>query len=203
MATQSLTLPWGKEEIDLALPASWEIRGVLSPASHLPVDDPADEARRSLAEPIGSARLSDLARPGQRVALVVDDGSRPTPVAQILPAVLDELACAGVERDCLTIVPALGLHRAMPAEELAGRLGLPDLAGYHWENPDCDDPARLVLLGATRRGSPVWVNRTVAEADLIVSIGCIEPHIIASFGGGYLCSTQYCCPSVMKLFVTQ
>jgi len=31
----------------------------------------------------------------------------------------------------------------------------------------------------------VLINRTVAESDFVVSIGCIEPHIIASFGGGY------------------
>jgi hypothetical protein len=59
------------------------------------------------------------------------------------------------------------------------------LAGLRWENHDCDDPERLVSLGTTERGSPVWVNSTVAQADLIVSVGCIEPHIIASFGGGY------------------
>jgi hypothetical protein len=53
------------------------------------------------------------------------------------------------------------------------------------ENPNCDDPAALADLGITSRGSPVLVNKTVAGADLVVSIGCIEPHIIASFGGGY------------------
>ena len=73
----------------------------------------------------------------------------------------------------------------MSAEEISARLGLPDLAGWQWENPDCDDPAHLAHLGTTSRGTPVWVNKTVAEATLIVSIGCIEPHIIASFGGGY------------------
>jgi len=43
----------------------------------------------------------------------------------------------------------------------------------------------MLNLGTTSRGTPVWINRTVAEADFVVSIGCIEPHIIASFGGGY------------------
>jgi hypothetical protein len=49
---------------------------------------------------------------------------------------------------------------------------------------DCDDPG-LVHLGYTSRRTPVLVNQQVAMADLVVSIGCIEPHIIASFGGGY------------------
>ena len=88
-------------------------------------------------------------------------------------------------RDCLTIVPALGLHREMLPKEIAHRLGLADLSAFQWANPACDDEASMLNLGTTRRGTPVWIDRTVAEADLIVSIGCIEPHIIASFGGGY------------------
>ena len=54
-----------------------------------------------------------------------------------------------------------------------------------WENPECDTPEKMVILGTTSRGTPVWINKTVAESDLVISIGCIEPHIIASFGGGY------------------
>jgi hypothetical protein len=73
----------------------------------------------------------------------------------------------------------------MPEREVADRLGKQAWAGLKVENPACDDPAAQANLGTTRRGSPVLVNKTVAEADLIISIGCIEPHIIASFGGGY------------------
>jgi lactate racemase len=45
--------------------------------------------------------------------------------------------------------------------------------------------AQLRCLGTTKRGTAVWLNHAVVEADLVISIGCIEPHIIASFGGGY------------------
>ena len=68
---------------------------------------------------------------------------------------------------------------------MAQRVGAEVLHGLNWENPDCTDPERLVNLGVTQRGTPVWINKCVAEAGLVVSIGCIEPHIIASFGGGY------------------
>ncbi|TLN19701.1 DUF2088 domain-containing protein, partial [bacterium] len=70
-------------------------------------------------------------------------------------------------------------------DEVAQRVGGEWAAQVKWEHHDCDDPARLSDLGVTSRGTPVLINRSVAEADLIVSIGCIEPHIIASFGGGY------------------
>ncbi|HZU85899.1 MAG TPA: nickel-dependent lactate racemase [Anaerolineaceae bacterium] len=181
---QKLDLAWGKEKIGVDLPAEWHVIGQMQPAPIEAVADPALEVARSLSEPVGMPRLSELARAGMRVVIVMDDGSRPTPVGKLLPAVLYELARGGVTMENVTVVPALGLHRGMSEAEVAERLGR-SLEGMRWENPDCDDPAKLVQLGTTRRGSPVVVNKTVAEADLVVSIGCIEPHIIASFGGGY------------------
>lgn len=185
MAREPLLLPWGKETLALELPSEWHIKGVLEPGSLPAVDDLGAEARRALHSPVGMPRLCDLYQPGKRVALVIDDGSRPTPVARLLPAVLEELKQAGLRWADLTLIPALGLHRPMTAEELALRIGFPDLDGLPWENPECDNPEKLTFLGTTSRGTPVWVNRSVASADLVVSLGCIEPHIIASFGGGF------------------
>ena len=185
MEGRNVQLPWGQEEIQLSLPAEWQVAGTLQPAALPPTRDAGQEVRRSLAEPIGCARLRDLARPGMQVALVIDDGSRPTPVDCVLPAVLQELEAAGVGREAITLVTALGLHRPMHEEEVAQRVGGEALAGLRWENHACDDMQRLVYLGATTRGTPVFLNRTLAQADLVVSTGCIEPHIIASFGGGY------------------
>jgi len=185
MESQPLRLPWGKETLDLELPATWTLDGVLEPAAVPGVVDPKQEVARSLAAPIGLAGLAQMARPGQRVALVIDDDSRPTPVAQLLPAVLAELERGGVTPEQVTVVPALGVHRAMAPEEVQRRIGTAAFARVRQETHDCDNPAGLACLGTTHRGTPVWINRTVATADLVVSIGCIEPHIIASFGGGY------------------
>ncbi len=184
MAKNTVYLPWGSSTLPLNLPESWNIAGTLEPSSLPPCADPDAEVRRALAEPVGAQRLEALAQSAQRVVVVIDDGSRPTPVSRVLPAVLEELARAGIPKTALTLVPAIGLHRGMEADELAARIGMP-LDGLTWENPDCDDPTRMINIGTTSRGTPVWVNKTVAAADLIVSIGCIEPHIIASFGGGY------------------
>jgi lactate racemase len=183
--TKLLSLPWGKaESMLLTLPDGWNLTGELLPASLPGVANPAGEVRRSLAAPCGLPRLSELARDKNRIALVIDDGSRPTPVRQILPAVLDELCAGGVALNQISLVPALGVHRAMSESQVLERTGLPGMSEIKLVTHSCDDPD-LVNLGTTSRGTPVLVNRAVAEADLIVSIGCIEPHIIASFGGGY------------------
>jgi nickel-dependent lactate racemase len=180
-----LTLPWGRETIDLSLPDGWQISGTMVPAALPGVADPRLETERALQNPIGMERLCELARPGIKIALVIDDSSRPTPVALILPAVLAELERSGVRGEQITVVPAVGLHHPMPERQVAERMGPLSWAGLKVENPACDDPAALANLGTTQRGSPVLVNKTVAEADLVISVGCIEPHIIASFGGGY------------------
>jgi len=177
----TVNIPWGKEVLSINLPENWTLGGVLEPSALPAVPDACAETQRSLAQPVGSPKLHELARAGMKVAIVIDDGSRPTPVASILPAVLDELTRAGVPVNDMCIVPALGVHRAMPLEEMQQRAGT---QAIEFVVHDTDDPAVLADLGSTSRGTPVLINKRVAEADLVVSIGCIEPHIIASFGGG-------------------
>jgi len=94
-----------------------------------------------------------------KVAVVVDDGSRPTPVAKILPAVLDELQSGGVRLDQVTVVPALGVHRPMTGEELGERIGVQWLTQLKWENPDCDDLTRLANLVSPTGARPSWSIR--------------------------------------------
>lgn len=185
MKNREIALPWGKESIHMLLPDQWTLMGILAPSTLPGVADVGDETRRSLAEPVGAPCLADQVKPGMKIAIVVDDGSRPTPVARIFPIVMEELQRGGAGPGQVTVVPALGLHRAMTPEEISMRIGEKWLSTVKWESPDCDDPARLANLGTTGRGTPVLVNKTVAGSDLVISIGCIEPHIIASFGGGY------------------
>ncbi len=184
MAENTLALPWGKDSICIDLPETWRIVDSLTPAGVAPVMNATEEIQAALRAPIGLSALAELARGKLRVAIVIDDASRPTPVSAIFPLVLAELDAAGVDRANITVVPALGLHRPMTAAELSERVG-EALSGLRWENPDCDDEGKLAFLGTTSRGTPVWLAKAVVDADLVVSVGCIEPHIIASFGGGY------------------
>ncbi len=183
--TDQVSVPWGKETLSISIPADWQFIGNMEPSATLePVDVPA-AVRKALKGPVMAPALVHMVTKDMRVAIVIDDLSRPTPISLILPEVLQELASAGVVQEKITIVPALGVHRPMSDEEVRLRMGNNVPADIHWESHDCDDPAKMKFLGTTSRGTPVWVNKTVAESDLIVSIGCIEPHIIASFGGGF------------------
>ncbi len=175
-----VSIPWGRgETLSLDLPAAWKIAGVLEPAPAPPEPDPAAAVREALASPIGSPRLKDLAAGARRAVILIDDLSRPTPAHLLLPHVLQELA---LPLESVTLVTALGTHRPMTREEVATKAGGIDLP---WQNHDYADSAKNVHLGVTSRGTPVDINATVAAADIVVSLGVIEPHVIAGFGGGY------------------
>ncbi|MGD0879448.1 MAG: nickel-dependent lactate racemase [Anaerolineales bacterium] len=180
---EPVTIPWGKDHLSIPLPEQWELLGIMEPAQFSVPHSIHQEIEASLSQPVGSPLLRNLARPGLKITLVIDDDSRPTPVEQLLPAVLAELRLAGVSLDQLTLVPATGVHFPMSAAAVTRRIG--EISGLRVETHDCDAPEKLTSLGTTRRGTPVFINKVVSESDLIISIGCIEPHIIASFGGGY------------------
>ena len=183
--TDPVNIPWGKETINLSLPSEWHLAGRFEPSTNLPPVDVPDAVKKAINGPVMSPSLRASIKTGMRITIVIDDLSRPTPVSQILPIVLEDVTAAGVDLSNITVIPALGVHRPMTDEEVRIRLGDHVNVEVKWESHNCDDPEKMKFLGTTSRGTPVWINRTVAESDLIISIGCIEPHIIASFGGGY------------------
>ena len=116
--------------------------------------------------------------------LVADDQSRPTPVARFFSPVRDALLQTGVQAHDIEVLFALGVHRPMTQQEAVAKIGKENLAPHRWHNHNCFDPAQLVDLGTTSRGTPVRVNRLLMQFDLIVLLGVIEPHLLLGFSGG-------------------
>jgi nickel-dependent lactate racemase len=146
---------------------------------------PAEEraaVERALANPIGAAPMEELAKPGQRIAILVDDWTRPTPAFKIMPVLLERLAALGCADRDISIVMAKGMHRKLSREEMARKLGEEVVARVEARNHDPHD--NLVSLGASPSGTPVFINRTVAEAGLRIAVGSVVAHPIAGFGGG-------------------
>jgi lactate racemase len=179
-----IRLPYGHTHRRCRIPRR-NLAEILEPR---PVQAELDHEPARLAEaldqPIGSARLEDKVRPNDRVAILVDDLSRPTPVARILPAVLDRLARAGVSRQRITVVIALGTHRPMTPAEIQERLGDGIVRQVRVENHCFQDPEQLAYVGDSSDGIPVWINRHVQEADFRIGIGSIVPHGAAGWSGG-------------------
>ena len=137
------------------------------------------EVARALAEPIGAPLLRQVVRPGETVAIVTSDITRPCPTAKILPPVLAELEAGGIRREDITLVFALGSHRPHTEEEMRR------LAGPDYDTLRCvDSVGDFVHMGDTRRGTPVDIVRPVAEADRRICLGNIEYHYFAGYSGG-------------------
>jgi nickel-dependent lactate racemase len=181
---QRIELPWGGGSLAMELPSAWHVLGVLRPRRVAAPPSVADACREALAAPIGAPTLRgrDLAR--ARVVVVTDDHSRPTPVRDFVLPVLAELHAAGAREDAIEFLLATGVHRASRAEEVEAKLGPDVMARYAWRCHDAYRAAGLATVGTTSRGTRVLLNRRLLEADLIVCLGAIEPHLLLGFGGG-------------------
>ncbi len=181
---KSVSLPWGKGRLEIPLPPSWTLLGELVPRSAEAPHDPADACLEALNSSIGAAPLGSRKLKGRSVVLVVDDHSRPTPVKEFIKPVLDELARAGVEDRDLTILIATGVHRSSTAEEVEKKIGRQSADRFRWLCHNAYDSEGLADLGSTSRGTRVFVNKLLVQADLIVCVGSIDPHLLLGFGGG-------------------
>ena len=147
----------------------------------LPEADEETLVRTALEHPIGAPRLREIVRPGEKIAIVTSDVSRPMPTWKVMGPLLDELYAAGAAREDITLVFGRGVHRAQTEEERR------HLAGERaWKEIACmdSDPEDTVVLGTTRRGTPVELMRAVAQADRRILLGNIEFHYFAGYSGG-------------------
>jgi nickel-dependent lactate racemase len=180
----TIQLPWRESEIELVLPDTWRIIADGKPKSVAPCASVEEESARAMAESIGSAPLAGRDLRGKKIVVVVDDVTRPTPAHLFFPYLLRELKRAEANLGELRLIPALGVHRPMTEAEMERKVGREALAALRWENHDARDVEGVVCVGATRNNTEVYINRHLVEADLIVSVGSIEPHVLAGFGGG-------------------
>ncbi len=168
----------------LPLPPSLRDLPVLAAEGLPPHPEPARLVRRAADE--AARRVAGLLREagrGARLALVVPDRTRPLPLPEILPPVLDALSAEGVPPARITIVPASGIHRPMSRAEVADWIGEDAAASGALLAPhDADRPA--LLLGRTPTGIPVSGHPAVATAGAVLALGRIVFHYLAGFGGG-------------------
>ena len=141
----------------------------------------ADIIARALDQPIQSAPLGQLVRPGMQIVIVTSDNTRPCPNKTLLPPLLERLTAAGIDYTDITIVIALGLHRPMTEKELRESVGDEVFSRVQVINHDISD---VLEVGKTRRGTPVRIFRPVVEADFRICVSNVEFHYFAGYSGG-------------------
>ena len=179
----TITLPYGARKISVHVPDVNYV-DTLKPRHVSALKDQTAAINSALAHPIGSSSIEELARGAKSVAVVVDDYTRPTPVAKVLPLVLERLRSAGLSRDQIVIVFALGTHRAMTEEEIGAKVGDEIASTYRLVNVSVHQTPKYQYLGTSDLGIEIRLLDVVADADLRVGIGSIVPHCDVGYSGG-------------------
>jgi nickel-dependent lactate racemase len=177
------SIAFGKSGISLSLPDGPDYK-VLHARPAPALFDVASALDAALDAPIGSVSLLELARGKKSAAISVCDITRPAPNRLTLPPLLERLHRAGIQSENIYLCIATGLHRQATAAELQEILGPEIVANYRIVNHDARNEEHHRFLGTTSRGTPVWIDRAFLDAELHLSLGFIEQHLMLGFSGG-------------------
>lgn len=180
--TRTWSVDWPGGPLELSAPAE-QLAAVVERPELPRLGSPVELVHRALQRPIGCPPLKDLVTPGDRVALLVTDvhDSLVGDGGGVGVYLLDRLNALGVPDNRVTLVHAAGLHGHHRARQ---RLGEPLLGRVRYLEHDPTDESALAFLGPTLAGTPVWINRTVVEADCVIGVGGCNPSLFGFQGGG-------------------
>ncbi|HKZ76704.1 MAG TPA: nickel-dependent lactate racemase [Pyrinomonadaceae bacterium] len=142
------------------------------------------EIGAALDAPFDSPPIEEMVNASDSVLLVVSDATRLTASAQILNLLVRRLVQNAIPPSNIAVIFATGIHRPVTAQESAGLLTPFISQRLRTINHDAYDPANLSLVGTTRRGTPVELNRVLQEFSCVIITGGIGFHYFAGFTGG-------------------
>lgn len=184
-------VPWGEDRLVLPIPSDWTVAQIASPQLPAAPPDWADRLAVALTRPEGAEPLADLLGalgPRGRVVLVVEDLTRHSPLAEILPIILREVQHAGIADAQVSVLFATGMHPPMTEQQVRDKIG-PLADRFAWRCNEAYHSGAHTCVGdvplpGKRGGLPVHVNRRLVEADLRIVVSAVTPHLQAGFGGG-------------------
>ena len=184
-----LSVPYGEEELEFML-QPWFDLDIVESATAAPIEDVAAETIRRLGSPLGGRRLRDLAAdavrtaPNARAVIAVTDLTRASPDGVLVPPLLDELNAGGIPDARITVIVAVGLHRATTDPEKREKLGTV-VDRVLVVDSNGSDPAMWADLGTIPPYDvPGFTQKLVKDADVVVATGIVEPHQYAGYSGG-------------------
>jgi len=176
-----IKLAYGREGLLIDLPDNLNVQ-VVEPNHLEGFTEQTESVRDALLRPIASKPLRQLVKPSDRVGIVINDITRATPYRIILPPLLEQLD--HVSRSQITLFNATGTHRPNTKAELQGMLGDDIASRYSIVQNDCMDRDSHTLVGTTKTGNEIWIQKNFVECDVKILTGFIEPHFFAGFSGG-------------------
>ena len=179
-----IEIAYGKEGLAIEVPDKNLVK-ILRMTEKPVIANPGDVTLKKLESPIGSKPLSELAKGKKTACIVICDITRPVPNTIIVPPIIEVLENAGIKSENITILIATGIHRPNEGEELVALLGEEIPKKYRVVNHMSRELDTHEYLGDTPiYKAPMYVDKTYLAADLRITTGLIESHLMAGFSGG-------------------
>ena len=175
----------------LAQPQAAVVEALRAPVDGPPLAAVLAERVGNRSRSVGSVGWRDDWR-NFRAVIITSDSTRPCPNHLVLVPILHALHQAGVPPDAVTILIGTGLHEPTTGEATRRLLGAEIVSKYRIVNHFGHRPVTHIRLGQTEKGTPVVLAREWVEADVRITTGVIEPHLMAGFSGG----RKAVCPGV-------
>ncbi|NBS91761.1 nickel-dependent lactate racemase [bacterium] len=186
-----IKMDYGKTGLMVDLPND-KVIGPLEIKNATPLANQSQAISDALSHPIGSKPLAEIAKGKKTACILICDITRPVPNKVILPQILKTIEDAGVPRSGITILIATGLHRPNEGEELVELVGEDIANNYRVENHHGKETSEHDYLGITPKGVPVYIDSRYIRAELKITTGLIEPHLMAGYSGG----RKVICPGI-------
>jgi nickel-dependent lactate racemase len=174
---------YDNQERILTFPDRWDVDNLTAPGLEKP-GLTREMILGKIEHPIEGPTLEEMACGKQRAVVVFDDMTRPTPIREAAEVVLAALHRAGMKKEQIRFIWALGAHGAYDMMNARKKLGDEIVENYRVFNHDAFQAQHLTYVGQTPAGVELWFNREFMNCDLKIGIGCVTPHIHVGFGGG-------------------
>jgi len=170
-------VPYGSETIKVQIPPPYEI---LNP-NKVECNDEKRIIADALQHPIGKETFEKFAKQSERLLVIVNDATRPTPSSTILEYLYPLLS----SHPAVKFLVATGVHRAPTKEEyqyIFGRF-YESFKGRVYAH-DARKESDMTYLGKSKNGTEMYINKMVTESRNVLVIGSVEPHYFAGYTGG-------------------
>jgi nickel-dependent lactate racemase len=170
-------IPYGKEKIKVEIPEPYEI---LVP-NKIKIDDENKTIEKALEKPIGFESYDEFAEEADKILVIINDATRPTPTNKILKYLLPVLS----PHPDVKFLIATGVHRAPTEEEYRFIFGdTYEVFRRRTYAHDARKEEDMMYLGKSKNGTEMYINKLVPEYKNILVIGSVEPHYFAGYTGG-------------------
>lgn len=175
---------YGSAYLDIELPDDANITQ-MQPQELPAIENLKEALEKGLESPLGMSSLDTLPMP-KKIAIAVPDETRPTPIKEILPVLIQHFYSVwkDLKAEQISIVVGGGLHPAADEGQLERILPKDDILKNIAIVPHDALSSPLTSYPSTSRGTPVEINSVIAEADFKVVVGQVDPHQFVGMTGG-------------------